>query len=134
MKRIFNFFKWLFGYGVPDTKKTQELVNQEASQIKEMQESVKTIKVIHEEITAKLDSCTPKKEPIVKKQEEVKPRMKPSEIKKLLLSGKELSTVGLPRKDKQYYARKIFALKTKKNMKIVFSKLTKCYKYYPNGL
>lgn len=129
MKRIFNFFKWLFGYGLPDTKKTQELVNQEASQIKEMQESVKSIKVIHEEISAKLDSCTPKKE-----KEEPQPRLKASEIKKLLLSGKELSTVGLPRKDKQYYAKKIFVLKTKKNMKIVFSKLTKCYKYYPNGL
>ena len=129
MKRIFNFFKWLFGYEVPDTKKTEELVKQEASQIKEMQESVKTIKVIHEEISAKLNSCTPKKE-----KEEPKPRMKAGEIRKLLVSGKELCTDGMTRKEKQYYARKVFTLKTKKNMKIVFSKLTKCYKYYPNGL
>lgn len=134
MKRIFNFFKWLFGYGVPDAKKTQELVNQEATQIKEMQDSVKTIKVIHEQITAKLESSSAKKDPIVKKEFEQKPRLKAREIKSLLLSGKELSTVGLPRKDKQYYARIVFALKTRKNMKIVFSKLTKCYKYYPNGL
>jgi hypothetical protein len=129
MKRIFNFFKWLFGYGTPDVKKTEELVKQESKQIAEMQKSVQQIKVIHEEISTKLDSCIPKKE-----VEESKPRLKPNEIKKLLLSGKELSTVGLPRKDKQYYARKVFALKNKKNMKIVFSKLTKCYKYYPNGL
>jgi hypothetical protein len=129
MKRIFNFFKWLFGYEVPDTQKTQELVEQEVVRIEEMQKSVQQIKVIHEEISTKLDSCIPKKE-----KAELTPRLKGSEIKKLLLSGKELSTVGLPRKDKQYYARKVFALKTKKNMKIVFSKLTKCYKYYPNGL
>jgi hypothetical protein len=129
MKRIFNFFKWLFGYGTPDVKKTEELVKQESKQIAEMQKSVQQIKVIHEEISTKLDSCIPKKE-----VEEPKPRLKPNEIKKLLLSGKELSTVGLPRKDKQYYAKKVFVLKTKKNMKIVFSKLTKCYKYYPNGL
>jgi hypothetical protein len=129
MKRIFNFFKWLFGYEVPDTQKTQELVEQEVVRIEEMQKSVQQIKVIHEEISTKLDSCIPKKE-----KAESTPRLKGSEIKKLLLSGKELSTVGLPRKDKQYYARKVFALKTKKNMKIVFSKLTKCYKYYPNGL
>jgi len=129
MKRIFNFFKWLFGYGVPDTQKTQELVEQEVVRIEEMQKSVQQIKVIHEEISTKLDECITKKEKV-----ESTPRLKGSEIKKLLLSGKELSTVGLPRKDKQYYARKVFALKTKKNMKIVFSKLTKCYKYYPNGL
>jgi hypothetical protein len=129
MKRIFNFFKWLFGYGVPDTQKTQELVEQEVVRIEEMQKSVQQIKVIHEEISTKLDACITKKEKV-----ESTPRLKPNEIKKLLLSGKELSTVGLPRKDKQYYARKVFALKTKKNMKIVFSKLTKCYKYYPNGL
>jgi hypothetical protein len=129
MKRIFNFFKWLFGYETPDIKKTEELVKQESKQIEEMQKSVQQIKVIHEEISTKLDSCISKKE-----VEEPKPRLKPNEIKKLLLSGKELSTVGLPRKDKQYYAKKVFVLKTKKNMKIVFSKLTKCYKYYPNGL
>jgi SNF family Na+-dependent transporter len=111
-------FSWIFGM----KKGWQEII------------TGADIKVIHEEISEKIDSCNPKKEPIVKKQEEIKPRMKASEIKKLLLSGKELSTVGLPRKDKQYYARKIFTLKTKKNMKIVFSKLTKCYKYYPNGL
>ena len=69
MKRIFNFFKWLFGYEVPETK---ELVKKEAGQIKKMQESVKNIKVIHEEISEKIDSCNPKKEPIVKKQEEIK--------------------------------------------------------------
>lgn len=127
MKKIFNFFKSLFGYGIPDTKKIEELVKEEASQIKEMQESVKSIKVIHDVISEKLDSCTPKKE-------EPKPRMKAGEIRKLLVSGKELCTDGMTRKEKQYYARKVFTLKTKKNMKIVFSKLTKCYKYYPNGL
>jgi hypothetical protein len=127
MKRIFNFFKWLFGYGIPDTKKTEELVKQESSQIQKMQKSVSEIKTIHEEISTKLDTFIPKKE-------EPKPRMKVGEIRKLLVSGKELCTDGMTRKEKQYYAKKVFTLKTKKNMKIVFSKLTKCYKYYPNGL
>jgi hypothetical protein len=127
MKRIFNFFKWLFGYGIPDTKKTEEIVKQESSQIQKMQKSVSEIKTIHEEISTKLDTFIPKKE-------EPKPRMKVGEIRKLLVSGKELCTDGMTRKEKQYYAKKVFVLKTKKNMKIVFSKLTKCYKYYPNGL
>jgi len=65
---------------------------------------------------------------------EVHIRLTSSQIKHLFFSGKELLTEGMSRKEKQYYAKKVFMFKKKRNMKIVFDKKAKSYKYYPNGL
>jgi hypothetical protein len=122
MKSIIKFLKWLFGYGTPKIEETTELVGKEVEQLKNIEESVKEMKVIHEVISEKLDvTLNPK-------------RLTKSEIVTLFFEGEELKTQGLSRKDRQYYARKVFTLKEKRNMKIVFNKKTKSYKYYANGL
>jgi hypothetical protein len=45
-----------------------------------------------------------------------------------------LETNEMSRKERQYYAKKVHALRYKKGMKIAFDKLSKTYKYFKNGL
>ena len=129
MKRIFRFINWLFGKEIPNVEQTEALIQDEVKQLQSIEDSVKEIKVIHEEISNKLEVCTKRPKPLV-----IEPRLTSSQIKHLFFSGKELLTEGMSRKEKQYYAKKVFMFKKKRNMKIVFDKKAKSYKYYPNGL
>jgi hypothetical protein len=122
MKKIIAFLKWLFGYGTPNIEETSELVSKEVEQLKNIEKSVKEMKVIHDVISEKIEKSSKTK------------RLTRAEIRDFFVNEKQISVKGLSRKEKQYIARKIFDLKTKKNMKIVFDKTTKSYKYYPNGL
>lgn len=130
MKRIFNFFKWLFGYGTPDVKKTEELVKQESKQIAEMQKSVAEIKVIHEKVVSRLEFCNPE---TPKKDLVINPKLNSSELRRYFVANGFLETKGMSRKEKQYYAKKVYFLKNKIGMKIFFDKTDKSYKYFING-
>ncbi len=130
MKRIFNFFKWLFGYGTPDFKKTEELVKQESKQIAEMQKSVAEIKVIHEKVVSRLEFCNPE---TPKKELVINPRLSSGQLRVYLVNKGVLETKEMSRKEKQFYAKKIHFLKNKIGMKIIFDKTTKSYKYFING-
>jgi hypothetical protein len=131
MKRIFNFFKWLFGYGTPDFKKTEELVKQESKQIAEMQKSVAEIKVIHEKVVSRLEFCNPE---TPKKDLVINPRMTSTQLRHYLINNGVLEVSEMSRKEKQFYAKKVYFLRYKRGMKISFDKSTKTYKYYKNGL
>lgn len=129
MKRIFRFIKWLFCKETPNVEQTQVTIQDEVKQLQSIENSVKEIKVIHEEISNKLEVCTKRPKPLV-----IDPRLTISELKKWLVANGTLETKEMSRKERQYYAKKVFMLKNKKNMKIVFDKKAKSYKYYPNGL
>lgn len=131
MKRIFRFIKWLFGYGTPDLEKTSELVKQEANQINDMQKSVSEIKVIHEEISVKLDDCIYSSQ---KKALVINPRLSSSQLRLYLMNNGVLETKEMSRKERQFYAKKIYFLRYKRGMKIVYDKANKMYKYFKNGL
>ena len=131
MKKIFNFLKWLFGYGTPNVKETQELVNTEAEQIKEIQKSVENIKVIHEEISTKLDKCVVES-PITDSTK--KNRLTTKELRKYFKANGFFDTNGMSFKERQFYARKINYMRYKFAMKIIFDQKTKTYKYFKNGL
>jgi hypothetical protein len=131
MKRIVRFINWLFGLGTPNTEKIQELVNKEASEIQEIQKSVSEIKVIHEEISNKLQKCSA---PKTKKELVLNPRLSTAQLRLYLMNNGVLETNEMSRKERQYYAKKVYILRYKKNMKIAFDKLSKTYKYFKNGL
>jgi len=131
MKRIVRFINWLFGLGTPNTEKIQELVNKEASEIQEIQKSVSEIKVIHEEISNKLQKCSA---PKTKKELVLNPRLSTAQLRLYLMNNGVLETNEMSRKERQYYAKKVYTLRYKKNMKIAFDKLSKTYKYFKNGL
>jgi hypothetical protein len=131
MKRIVRFINWLFGLGTPNTEKIQELVNKEASEIQEIQKSVSEIKVIHEEISNKLQKCSA---PKTKKELVLNPRLSTAQLRLYLMNNGVLETNEMSRKERQYYAKKVHALRYKKGMKIAFDKLSKTYKYFKNGL
>ena len=131
MKRIVRFINWLFGLGTPNTEKIQELVNKEASEIQEIQKSVNEIKVIHEEISNKLQKCSA---PKTKKELVLNPRLSTAQLRLYLMNNGVLETNEMSRKERQYYAKKVYILRYKKNMKIAFDKLSKTYKYFKNGL
>lgn len=129
MKRIFRFINWLFGKEIPNVEQTEALIQDEVKQLQSIEDSVKEIKVIHEEISNKLEVCTKRPKPLV-----IDPKLTSAELKRWLTANGVLEIKEMSRKERQYYAKKIFILKTKKNMKIVFDKKSKSYKYYPNGL
>jgi len=131
MKRIFRFINWLFGTRTPDIEKTEQLLKQEAEQISEVQKSVNEIKVIHEEISNKLESCIPPPRP---KKLVIDPRLSSVQLRLYLMNNGVLETKEMSRKEKQYYAKKIYFLRYKRGMKIAFDKITKTYKYFKNGL
>jgi hypothetical protein len=131
MKIIVRFINWLFGLGTPNTEKIQELVNKEASEIQEIQKSVNEIKVIHEEISNKLQKCSA---PKTKKELVLNPRLSTAQLRLYLMNNGVLETNEMSRKERQYYAKKVYILRYKKNMKIAFDKLSKTYKYFKNGL
>lgn len=131
MKRIVRFINWLFRLGTPNTEKIQELVNKEASEIQEIQKSVNEIKVIHEEISNKLEKCAVAK---TKKELVLNPRLSTAQLRLYLMNNGVLETNEMSRKERQYYAKKVYTLRYKKNMKIAFDKLSKTYKYFKNGL
>jgi hypothetical protein len=131
MKIIVRFINWLFGLGTPNTEKIQELVNKEASEIQEIQKSVNEIKVIHEEISNKLQKCSA---PKTKKELVLNPRLSTAQLRLYLMNNGVLETNEMSRKERQYYAKKVYTLRYKKNMKIAFDKLSKTYKYFKNGL
>ena len=130
MKAIFKFFRWLFGYGKPDFEKTNQLVNEEVSEIAEIENSVKEIRVIYEEITSKLDSCSPAQ----KKELVINPRLSTSQLRLYMINNGVLEIGEMSRKEKQFYAKKIYFLRYKRGMKIVFDKTKNAYKYFKNGL
>jgi hypothetical protein len=131
MKRILEFIKRLFGYGVPNIDLTQELLKQEATQIENMQKSVEEIKVIHEEISTKIKTCTIASE---KKQLVLNPRLTTAQLRLYLMNNGVLEVSEMSRKEKQFYAKKIYFLRYKRGMKIVYDKAKKVYKYFKNGL
>jgi hypothetical protein len=131
MKRIFIFIKSLFGYGVPNIDQTQKLLKEEATRIEQMQKSVNEIKVIHEEISNKLQKCSA---PKTKKELVLNPRLSTAQLRLYLMNNGVLETNEMSRKERQYYAKKVYTLRYKKNMKIAFDKLSKTYKYFKNGL
>lgn len=131
MKRINRFIKWLFGYGTPDLKKTSELLNEEANQIVYMQKSVSEIKVIHEEISAKLDKCSCSSG---NKKLVINPKLNVNELRLYLMNNGVLETSGMTRSERQFYAKKIYFLRYKKGMKIAYDKVKRTYKYFKNGL
>jgi hypothetical protein len=131
MKRIFIFIKSLFGYGVPNIDQTQKLLKEEATRIEQMQKSVNEIKVIHEEISNKLQKCSA---PKTKKELVLNPRLSTAQLRLYLMNNGVLETNEMSRKERQYYAKKVYILRYKKNMKIAFDKLSKTYKYFKNGL
>jgi hypothetical protein len=127
MKKIVNFFKWLFGYNKPNFKKTENLLNQEEKQIKELQKSVNQIKVIHEEISNKLIDAQNLEN---KKKLVINPRISTSQLRRLLIKNDVFETKDMSRKERQFYAKKIHFLRNKVGMNIVFDKSNKSYKYF----
>lgn len=130
MRKIYGFFKWLFGYKMLNPRETQDLIEQEVDEIKEMNQSVREIKVIHEEISNKLDSCINQ---VKKKELVINPRLSSGQLRVYLANKGVLETKEMSRKEKQYYAKKVYFLKNKIGMKIIFDKTTKSYKYFING-
>jgi hypothetical protein len=131
MKRIFRFINWLFGKTKPNVEQTQVTIQDEVKQLQSIENSVKEIKVIHEEISNKLESCIPPPRP---KKLVIDPRLSSVQLRLYLMNNGVLETKEMSRKEKQYYAKKIYFLRYKRGMKIAFDKLTKTYKYFKNGL
>lgn len=130
MKIFFKIIGWLFGYKTPNVEKTSELLKEELSEIAEIENSVKEIKVIHEEISSKLDSCSPAQ----KKELVINPRLSTSQLRLYMMNNGVLEIGEMSRKEKQFYAKKIYFLRYKRGMKIVFDKTKNAYKYFKNGL
>lgn len=131
MKKIKRFIYWVLGINKPNLEQTEKLLNEEVSEIKEIQKSVNEIKVIHEEISTKLEACSvPKnKKPLV-----LNPRLSSNQLRLYLMNNGVLETKEMSRKERQFYAKKIHFLRYNRGMKIVFERITKTYKYYKNGL
>lgn len=130
MKIFFKIIGWFFGYKTPNVEKTSELLKEELSEIAEIENSVKEIKVIHEEITSKLDSCSSTQ----KKDLVINPRLSTSQLRLYMINNGVLEIGEMSRKEKQFYAKKIYFLRYKRGMKIVFDKTKNAYKYFKNGL
>ena len=96
-----------------------------------MQKSVGEIKVIHEEISSKLEMCSV---PDNKKELVFNPRLTTNQLRLYMMNNGVLETKEMSVKEKQFYAKKIYFLRYKRGMKIVFDKISKTYKYVKNGL
>lgn len=131
MRRLKRFIDWILGINQPNLEQTEKLIQKEQTEIKEIQKSVNEIKVIHEEISSKLESCS---KPPQKKELVLNPKLSTNQVRLYLMNNGVLETKEMSRKEKQFYAKKIYFLRYKSGMKIVFDKITKTYKYYKNGL
>jgi hypothetical protein len=129
MKKIFRFINWLFGNRKPIIEKTEELVRKEISEIQEIKKSVKDIRVIHEEISVKVTKCT---EPNVKKELVLNPRLTTNQLKHYFKNNGVLEIGKMSRKEKQFYAKKIYFLRYRRGMNIIFDKKNKAYKIDKN--
>jgi phosphatidate phosphatase PAH1 len=122
MKKLLNFFKSLFGCKKPKQNEFYQTLLSEIQQVESLNESVKEIQVIHENLCDRIDK-TVKKYQLV-----INPRLTTSQLKKLFLEKGELSIEGMQRKERQFYAKKIFFLRTRKKYKIFYN--IKSQKYY----
>lgn len=129
MKKLLNFFKSLFG--CEKSKKNEfdnsidnliPLLINEIKEVESLNQSVKEIQVIHENLCDRIDKT------VKKHQLLINPRLTTSQLKKLFLEKGELSIEGMQRKERQFYAKKIFFLRTRKKIKIFYN--VKSQKYY----
>ncbi len=106
MKEICSFFKKLFG-----------------CKLQKKEQSINNINVIHEEVTGKQ-----------KKELVINPRLTTSMLRHYLINNGILDVNEMSRKEKQFYAKKIYFLRYKRGMNISFDKSTKTYKYSKYGV
>lgn len=122
MKKLLNFFKSLFGCKKPKKNEFYQTLLTDVQEVESLNQSVKEIQVIHENLCDRIDNS------VKKHQLVINPRLTTSQLKKLFLEKGELSIEGMQRKERQFYAKKIFFLRTRKKIKIFYN--IKSQKYY----
>ena len=133
IEKILNFFRRIF-FNKNDFKETEDLLQDEIKRIGDIEKSLNEIKVIHEEISGVVYSCTKIHDnnnmSIIGDgfKDYFNKRLNTLEIVQLLQSNSQLYIAGMPRKERQFYSKKIQRLRAKKGMKIIFDKNNKSYK------
>lgn len=122
MKKLLNFFKSLFGCKKSKQNEFYQTLLTDVQEVESLNQSIKEIQVIHENLCDRIDK-TVKKNQLV-----ISPRLTTSQLKKLFLEKGELSIEGMQRKERQFYAKKIYFLRTRKKIKIFYN--IKSQKYY----